>query len=46
MDTAAAVEKVVKDAIGDCPVCLEPILDPPVHMVFLAIQKMDEYHLS
>ena len=40
MDTAEAKEDI-KEAIGDCPVCLEPILDPPIHQVFLAIQKME-----
>ena len=44
MDTAAA-EADIKDAIGDCPVCLEPILDPPVHQVlFLAIRKVEGYY--
>ena len=38
MDTAAA-EEDVKDAIGDCPVCLEPILDPPVHQVIFGNSK-------
>ena len=41
MDTAAA-EADIKDAIGDCPVCLEPILDPPIHQVFLAIKKLKD----
>jgi len=25
------MEEVIRDAIGDCPVCLEPILGPPIH---------------
>ena len=25
------MEEAVRDAIGDCPVCLEPMLDPPIH---------------
>ena len=29
------MEEAVRDAIGDCPVCLEPILDPPIHQVIL-----------
>ena len=27
------MEEIVRKAIGDCPVCLEPILDPPIHQV-------------
>ena len=45
MDTAAA-EADIKDAVGDCPVCWEPILDPPIHQVFLAIQKIKGYTVN
>ena len=38
MDTAEAKEDI-KEAIGDCPVCLEPILDPPIHQVFWQFEK-------
>ena len=44
MDTFAA-EADIKDAIGDCPVCLEPILDPPIPQVlFLAMRKVEGHY--